>query len=75
MVVAGIGVAMKKKFITAIKLLGHFQAQLFLVVLFVCILTPYALLLRLFMPSFLPPGNWQDVENHETALDDLRRSF
>jgi hypothetical protein len=65
-------VSQMKKFLQKI---GHFQAQLFLTVLFVLLLTPYALLLRLFVRSFLPQGHWRDVENHETALDDLRHSF
>ena len=66
---------MKQKILAGLSRLGHFQAQLFLVVLFVLILIPYALLLRLFVRSFLPKGHWCDVEHQSTLLDDLRRSF
>ena len=66
---------MKQKILAGLSRLGHFQAQLFLVVLFIFVLVPYALILRLFVRSFLPKGHWYDVEYQSTSIDDLRRSF
>lgn len=66
---------MKNGFHAILKRLGHFQAQVFLGVLFVVVLVPYALLLKLFVRSFLPRGHWSPVENQPQKLDDLRRSF
>ena len=55
--------------------LGHFQAMLLLTVMFVVVLTPYALLLRLFGQGKLPTGEWQNVEEQQTELSRLRRTF
>ena len=66
---------MKQKILAGLKRLGHFQAQIFLILLFVLILVPYALVLRLFVRSFLPDGRWSPVEEHTSSLNDLRRSF
>lgn len=66
---------MKRKFYTCLKRLGHFQAQVFLSVLFVIVLVPYALVLKLFVRSFLPRGDWTPVDNQPQNLDDLRRSY
>ena len=55
--------------------LGHFQAMLLLTIMFVVILTPYALLLRLFGQGKLPAGEWRSVEEQDTELTRLRRTF
>jgi hypothetical protein len=55
--------------------LGHFQAMLLLTVMFVVILTPYALLLRLFGQGKLPAGEWRNVEDKQPDLVRLRRTF
>ena len=54
---------------------GHFQAQLLLTLMFVLLLTPYALLLRLFGQARLPEGQWREVEQNSSALPRLRRTF
>ena len=55
--------------------LGHFQATVLLTVIFVVVLTPYALLLRLFAQGKLPTGEWQSVEDQRQNLARLRRTF
>lgn len=55
--------------------LGHFQAQLLLTIVFAAILTPYALLLRLFGVAKLPDGQWQAVTEQGSDLDRLRRTY
>jgi hypothetical protein len=66
---------MKKTFLALLARLGHFQAQLFLTLLFWLILTPYALTLRLFVKDMLPGGHWSAMDKQPASLEDLRRSF
>ena len=66
---------MKQRFLVMLQRLGHFQAQLFLTLLFWLILTPYAIILRLFVKDLLPNGHWFAMEKQPVSLEDLRRSF
>ncbi|AMV73345.1 hypothetical protein JCM30471_17480 [Desulfuromonas carbonis] len=66
---------MKQKILVLLQRLGHFQAQLFLTLLFWLVLTPYALLLRLVTRDMLPGGHWVAMEKQPVTLEDLRRSF
>lgn len=66
---------MKQIFLNVLMRLGHFQAQFFLALLFWLILTPYALILRLFVKDLLPDGHWSAMDKQPASLADLRRSF
>ena len=64
------------RLIKIFKVIGNFQLQVLLGLLFFGLLTPYALLLRgLFRARLLPPGEWQEVEAPTLTLEQMRRSF
>jgi hypothetical protein len=66
---------MKERFLSLLKRLGHFQAQLLLTLLFVLVVSPYGILLRLTRGHQLPGGRWAVMEQRPPTLSDLRRSF
>lgn len=66
---------MKDRCLRILEKVGHFQAQLLLSLMFLLLLTPYALLLRLFGQGRLPKGGWQTIEQQRSDLASLRRTF
>jgi len=66
---------MKERIKIILLRLGHFQAQLLLTLLFILVLSPYAMFLRLFGQAHLPDGRWQPVEQSRADLPGLRRTF
>jgi len=67
---------LKTTVLQLLKTVGHIQTQILLGVLFFLILTPYALMLRLFLRKrFLGCGEWQEVNEPSATLEQMRRSF
>lgn len=66
---------MKNKLYAVLKRLGHFQALLLLTLLFLLVVVPYGLLLKICGSKQLPAGRWSAIDNPTLTLFDLQRSF
>lgn len=66
---------LRERLLSALRVLGHFQAQFLLTVLFFLVVTPYGLLLRLFRARLGYGAAWHPADRSGGSLARLRKTF